>query len=182
MRRLYIVLLVGLLLGAFFVGQAQAVTYVGGTPEQRSTVQSVLESCWLDYRWVEDTLGYVEISFKADQPAQGQAWRGAIVLRASLTGDELRHVAAHEWSHQIYWAVTYDHRWEWTLMVTGGTWDGTTWRTNPAENFAECMRHALWPRQAAPDTELLVIEPAACRAFLVNDVLSQGGQPWRTEF
>lgn len=181
-RNIALTVFATLLLLALWVTPAQAITYQGGTTEQRSVVQAVLESCWLDYQWVEDTLGYIGVTFNPNLSGQGWASRGSITLRSTLTNEHLRHTAAHEWAHEIYVALGVERQWEWTLLCTGGVWDGTDWRTNPAECFAECMRYALWPDQVVPDTLLRAVAPEVCRSFLLRAALDIGGRPFRTEF
>ena len=55
-RRLCIVILLGLLLGALFVAPAEAVTYHGGTPAQQAYAQGVIEECWEPWQAVEQKL------------------------------------------------------------------------------------------------------------------------------
>jgi len=162
-------ILLGLLLGALFCGQAQAVTYQGGTPEQRAVVESVLDSCKLDSTLVEKKLGGVEVIFRpggyTELSARGAAWSGVVVLDAALQGATLAYIFAHEWAHEIWFAMPMDLRLEWTTRVGSG---GVSWMNNPGENFAECMRVALWRGQKNPLTSLRVTPPEQCWRFLLD--------------
>jgi hypothetical protein len=81
-------------------------------------------------------------------------------------------IAAHEWSHQIWYAMGPVWKHKWTALCTEGIegYDSTAWYTMPAENFAECMKVALFPHEylslTYPRTHLNVISPEDTREFV----------------
>ena len=182
-------------MGGFFIGQAQAVTYAGGTQQQRESAQAIIESCWLDYALVDDRLDEVDLIIEdhhepywetfpdwvapfpfwetapLDAAAAGLAWPGNIrVHSAYAPGPDSFYgeIVSHEWSHQIWYAMTYRWNQKWVAKV--GTGDNSNWYLSPAENFAECMRVALWDksyyRNDSPRTHLSPVPEDECREFL----------------
>lgn len=174
MRRcLLILLILGLLLGALFCGQAQAITYKNGTPAQQAYAQSIIESCWEPWQAVEQLAGGVWVCFDDDLSeygpnAHGAAWRGTIVVWDILDEGNpyLGVVVAHEFCHQIWFGLSLDDRARW--MLTYG-W-GYDWGSQPHEHFAECMRVALFPstRWYVNQTTLPPATEEECKAFLMT--------------
>ena len=175
MRRcLYIAILLGLLVGALFVGQAQAITYKDGTPAQQSYAQSIIEECWDPWQAVEQSAGGVWVCFDDDlseygPDAHGAAWRGTIVVWDVLNEHNpyLGVVVAHEFCHQIWYGLGLREQVLW--LLTYGPW-GTEWSAQPAEHFAECMRVALFPstRWYANQTTITPASEEECKAFLMT--------------
>jgi len=161
-HRIIVAILLGLLLGALFVGQASAVTVAGGTPEQHAIVQSVVEQCSLDYRVVDEWFDGISIRFLNLNGPSGLAHStGWIELHSGLNGELLAAVMAHEWSHQIYRMMGVWWHSAWEKQCTG--FDYRAWNTNPSEHFAEMGRLALFglPQYLPVQTTLPFIDAAS---------------------
>jgi len=181
-RRIGLVVLLALLIvGALFCGPAVALTVSGGTDQENSYVREVIESCWLDYSLVDGLVGDVEVIFAEHyepywevnyMDVWGLAWYGNIRIRMSAPASAYGEIAAHEWSHQIWYAMGPVWKHKWTALCTEGieAYDSTAWYTMPAENFAECMKVALFPHEylslTYPRTNLNVISPEDSREFV----------------
>ena len=174
MRRLLIAILLGLLLGALFVAPARAVDYSGGSAEQRAYAQAVVESCAIDYALVEARLGYIGVQFVAPgnlpAGASGLATPGSILVSESyhVQMDYLAVIVAHEWAHQIWYALPWEARLQWMRMCQ--PWVGTTRETRADEHFAEVLRWELFPctRWYAVQTMLRAIDPIWLRFYLAR--------------
>ena len=166
---------------------AQAVTYSGGTPEHQHLAREIIESCRLDYQWIDARVEEVDVLFAEEydpywefcdplEDIAGVAWWGNIVIDshyAPRLGSFFTEIVTHEWCHQIWFGMPLSWRLEWGMLCTEGIdyWDSTQWLQMPAENFAECMRLALfdsryqyhpWAR-----TQLKVVPPAEAWQFLL---------------
>ena len=174
-----IVILALLILGALFCGPAQAFSVTGGTDYQRAHTRDVIESCVIDYRVVDEALGEVEVIIEPHHEPYwevlhdvwGLAWYANIRIRADVPAGSLGEVASHEWCHQIWFAMPYERRQEWVALCTEGIdYDSSNWYQNPAENFAECARVALFPSEyllyTEPRTMLHKISPAETYAWI----------------
>lgn len=178
MRRFGYILLVllGLLiLAALFCGPANAVTYSGGTGDQRALIREVVESCWLPYQETDNALSEVDVVLQEHHSpywdvfpgVAGLASFGHIWIDSRQSNPYLREIVAHEWAHQIYF--TMREYWDaWALLCHAG--DSSSWNLSPAENYAECMKVALFPSEYLvwkyARTDLKVIPPEQCKAFL----------------
>lgn len=176
MKRLILITILFLLLMA---SPALAVTYQGGTEAQRAYAQEIVESCLVDYSRTDARLDGVDITFAATyEPywehldnVSGLAWPGHIVVDSSFVpaGDSFfGEIIAHEWCHQVWYSLPYLRQQEWVALV--GTGDKSVWLLSPAENFAECMRVALFAPgyylNDYPRTSLKVVSVDDARAFL----------------
>jgi len=176
-RRFLIVLLLGLLLGALFVGQAHAITIHGGTPEQQQYARDVIESCRMPYKSVEkrlDQYGGVSVAFLDDlsdygEGASGAAWHGHILVDEQYDEGNpyLGVIVAHEFAHQIWYVMAMSDRIAWMDSFGYG---GDGWYLSPAEQFAECMRFALFEqtRWYPPQTHMQVVSAEDCWAFIMT--------------
>ena len=155
-RSLIILVLAAVLVGGLFVGQATALTVTGGTDAQNAYARQVIESCWLDWQIVDQEVDGVDVVFEEHhdpywytlQSVYGLAWPGNISIRDELVpGPSLGEVTSHEWCHQIWFVMPYATRQEWVALCTDGigSYDPKLWASSPAENFAECLRVALFP-------------------------------------
>lgn len=168
----------------FFTPSADALTIQGGTEAQRAYAQEVIEDCWLDWQWVDERAGGVDVTLEpvhapywgalpsewdGDAIAAGLAWPGSICVDSRYTGKTLGEIVSHEWAHQIWYGVPASLRAEWKEMV--GPWDSASWYTSPAEAWAECMRIALFPSEHwltdYPRTNLADPGVDACREFVM---------------
>lgn len=183
-----ILLLVMAVMVLVWAWPAQAVTYAGGTEEQRAYAREVIESCWFDYQWTDANVDEVDLIiaehydpywdlavFDQETGVAGLAWRGNIVVKASYQpgyGSFFGEIVAHEWCHQIWFAMPYAWKEEWTRLCTEGITDYNPddWLTMPAENFAECMRVALFDSKYLyyqyPRTDLWPMNPDFSRRFV----------------
>jgi hypothetical protein len=178
------VLLALLIVGALFCGPASALTVSGGTDRQNAYAREVIESCWLDWDLIDAKVGRVDLVFEEHHDpywelspevfhgVYGLAWRGNISVRMDTPANFLGEVISHEWCHQIWFAMRTDWREAWADMATEGItdYDPHAWYTMPAENFAECLRVALFPSEyqmnKAPRTALNVISTEDTRTFV----------------
>lgn len=165
---------------------AQAVTYSGGTPEHQYLAREIIESCRLDYQWIDARVEEVDVLFAEEydpywefcdplEGIAGVAWWGNIVIDshyAPRLGSFFTEIVTHEWCHQIWFGMPLSWRLEWGMLCTEGIdyWDSTQWLQMPAENFAECARIALFDAayqyHQFPRTELNNIPAEATRHFL----------------
>lgn len=170
-----VVLLALLILGALFCGPASALTVSGGTEEQRACVREVIESCYLDYQWTEARLGEVDVSIEdLGTRAAGLAWPRRISIHEVYEpgfSTWFGEIVAHEWCHQIWYTIPLAWRSDWYSICTAdATPDSHEWLRKPSENFAECMRVALFdPRYYVgdePRTNLVKVPPEECWEYL----------------
>lgn len=185
MRRLYIVVCLAAIAAFFMPANAEAVTYSGGSEAQRAYAQEVIESCWLDYAWADGRVDEVDVVIEEHHEpyweqdvlfsAAGLAWWGNIRIHAGYTpgpGSYFGEIVAHEWAHQIWFAMPYKWILAWTDLCTEGHegYDPGNWYTMPAENFAECARVALFDRSfyynAAARTNLNRVSVEDTREFV----------------
>ena len=167
---------------------ALAVTYSGGTDGQRAYAQEVIESCRLDYQWIDARVEEVDLlisehydpywEFIDHDPLRGVAglaWWGNIVVHAGYPpgyNSFFGEIVAHEWCHQIWFGMPSRWTSKWVDLCTEGIdiYDYDDWYTMPAENFAECARIALfdpaYQYHQFPRTELNNIPAEATRHFL----------------
>lgn len=165
---------------------AQAVTYSGGTPEHRHLAREIIESCRLDYQWIDARVEEVDVLFAEEydpywefcdslEGIVGVAWWGNIVIDshyAPRLGSFFTEIVAHEWCHQIWFGMPLIWRLEWGLLCTEGIdyWDSTQWLQMPAENFAECARVAMfdpkYQHMPYPRTHLNVISQKDTANFI----------------
>lgn len=190
MRRLYIVVFLAAIAAFFMPGVAEAVTYSGGSEVQRAYAQEVIESCWLDYTWADARVDEVDVvieehhdpywDYLSSDPlfgAAGLAWWGNIRIHAAYVpgpSSYFGEIVAHEWSHQIWFAMPYKWTRAWTELCTEGHegYDPHNWYTMPAENFAECARVALFDAEyihySYPRTNLNQISTEDTREFITT--------------
>ena len=160
---------------ALLAAGAQAVDYSGGSEDQRAYAQAVVESCAIDYALVESRLGYVGIQFVPAENlpagASGLASPGSVLISDAyhVQMEYLAVIVAHEWSHQIWYALPcWEARLQWMRMCQ--PWAGTTWETRADEHFAEVVRFELFPatRWYAVQTTLRAIDPIWLRFYLAR--------------
>jgi hypothetical protein len=163
----------------------QALTINGGTPEQRATVRQAIESCALDYRLIDRLRGgvTVDITTAVLDGLEGQtfAWPQTD-LRETLTGDRLALVAAHEWMHHLWFAMSGYWRMQWLMWVDDGTWDFDVWERDPTEHFAESMRVVLFPTPAGGgevQTKLPAIDAGSCLMLINTWQTTLGAEAYR---
>ncbi len=184
MRRLAFLILAVLCIILVLAPSAQALTVSGGSLAQQSFAREVIESCWLDWDLIDAKVGRVDLVFEehhdpywelspdALHGVYGLAWWGNISVRMDTPANFLGEVVSHEWCHQIWFAMRTDWREAWADMATEGItdYDPHAWYTMPAENFAECLRVALFPGEyqmnKAPRTALNVISVEDTREFV----------------
>ena len=166
----------GLLL-VLLAAPAQAITIQGGTPEQQAYAQHTIEECRMPYKSVERRLnqyGGVSLTFLSDlsgygADAFGAAWHGHILIHDIYDEENpvLGVVVAHEFAHQIWFVMSMQARIAWMNSYGYG---GTDWWTSPAEQFAECMRYALFEstRWYPPQTHMQVVSAEDCWAFIMT--------------
>lgn len=157
---LFIVILLAFILG-FIVGDAYAWTIDGGTQEQREYAEEVIEACQFPLAWAELTVGeididivdhyapYWDILYDEDglHAAAGLAWPGRILVHSKYEpGYEkfFGEIVAHEMGHQIWYAMGYKARNEWTDLCTDGVAATDDWMYTPAENHTEQFKVAYW--------------------------------------
>ena len=181
MKRFLIIFLLAFFLMA---SPTLAITYSGGTDQQRAFAQEVIESCWFDWSFIDACLSEVNVVFEdchepywdsgpSEGAAGGLAWYGEIRINEAYQPEYdsyLGEVIAHEWSHQIWFSMSKE--WKNKYVDLCGKGDESNWWKHPAENFAECMRVALFdPLYYATDyprTTLVAITPEACREFVME--------------
>jgi hypothetical protein len=178
-----------LIVSAFFCGKAMAVTYAGGTEQQRAFAQEVIESCSLDYAVIDARLDEIDLLIEdhhepywehldqfSDGVTAGLASPGNIWVHSIYEpgyDTYFGEIVAHEWCHQIWYSMSYEWREKWTARCLEGVNVGDFqegWYTIPAENFAECARVALFDLRYYKNdyarTWLNYIEPAETRQFI----------------
>lgn len=169
----FVALLVCLLL---LGGTAQAIEYIDGTDAQREQARATIESCELDYQVIESLFGYMDVRFVPQEnlgEAAGSAWRGSIVISNVYEGDMLGQIVAHEWAHEIWIALPEKTKDEWFQLCL--PFDGTTWKTNHCEHFAEVVRWNLFPstRWYPIQTTLREIDPLLVMGALYPLIASE---------
>lgn len=169
---------------------ALAVTYSGGTDGQRAYAQEVIESCRLDYQWIDARVDGIDLliaehydpywEFIDHDPLRGVAglaWWGNIVVHAGYPpgyNSFFGEIVAHEWCHQIWFGMPLIWRLEWGMLCTEGIdyWDSTQWLQMPEENFAECARVAMFDQKYQynpyPRTHLNVISQKDTANFILT--------------
>jgi hypothetical protein len=158
---LFVVILLSLILG-FIVGDAYAWTIDGGTTEQREYANEVIEACQFPLEWVELTVGnididivdhhapYWDILYEDDgltATAAGLAWPGRILIHSKYEPGYERffgEIVAHEMGHQVWYAMGYDKRQEWTSLCTVDVAESDEWLYIAAENHTEHFKVAYW--------------------------------------
>lgn len=186
-RTLFVLLILALVIA--MTGVAAAATYSGGTDQQHASAQAIIASCWWDWEATDAVFGGVEVVFEehhgpywegfrneVDPVVAGLAYPGhiSVSLRYQPGPDSwFGEIVSHEWAHQIWFTLGREWRQKWTNLCTEGveSYDIYDWMTSPHENFAECMRVALWPEDVYfndyPRTLLKRISLAECRTFLL---------------
>ena len=183
-RRLTRNLVISLITGALAVcaliftpltGSAQAFTIQGGTAAQQAYAREVIEACSLPYASTDaelKALGPVRLVFARMDGVSGYSDMGVIYANSDLPpGELLGELVAHEWAHQIWYSLgpKWWQKWE---ALCGGPHGASSdpWRTDPAENFAECAKVGLWDARYTyfdyACTDLAVTTPEALRAWL----------------
>ncbi len=168
------VLFVCALFYALLAGPAQAFTVRGGTEAQRARVTQVIEACSLSYATTDSELramGPVKVDLVKLSDATGYSELGHIYIDSDITSDAIvGELAAHEWAHQIWYSLGPKWWQKWSILAGAGPSASATWRQDPAENFAECAKVALWSGQSFlrdyAVTDLAVTAPAEFRDWL----------------
>ena len=175
MRHLALLICAFLIIVLMMATVADAITFSDATAAQEDAVMEALEYGWVDWRWVDAKYdGGVRVIFNPDlyetNGWYGVSWPTCIIFDSdySITHPYFAQLVRHEWMHQMWRLMDDSWKAKWTRLCTGGSlYYGATWMTDPAENFAECMRVALWnePYWQA-QTELAVISPVHCKVFI----------------
>ncbi|OFW61265.1 MAG: hypothetical protein A2133_11300 [Actinobacteria bacterium RBG_16_64_13] len=169
------VLLLCALFWALLVAPAQAFTVQGGTNAQRAHVDQVIKACALWYANTDSelrALGPVKVVFAQMDGVSGYSKPGVIYINSSLQpGEALSELVAHEWSHQIWYSLGPKWWQKWSQVSGAGSFAGAgAWRQDPAENFAECAKIALWSSEYSlrdyAVTDLAVTDPGTLRDWL----------------
>lgn len=135
-----------------WAGPAQAFSLQGGTSAQRDYINQVISTCALP-SWVTDAelraLGPVKVVIVDMQGVTGYSKMGTIFIDSDfMPGKNLGELVAHEWSHQIWYSLGPKWWQKWPeLCDSAGVACPSSWVLDPAENFAECARLALFPSQ-----------------------------------
>jgi hypothetical protein len=166
-----------LLFFAVFAASAQAFTVRGGTEAQRAYVTSVIQDCSLPSATTDSELmafGPVDVQLVPLDGQSGYSEIGHIYINADIQpGPVLGELAAHEWAHQIWYSLGPKWWQKWSILC-GATPSSAapTWNQDPAENFAECAKVALWNASTFlrdyPVTDLKVTNPADFDAWLAT--------------
>ena len=159
---------------ALMGASAQAFYFEGGTAAQQAYVTKVIQACSMPYTTTESELrafGPVRIRIVPMDGISGYSEPGHIYINEQLQpGPSLGELAAHEWSHQIWY--TLGPKWwaKWADECNGASPTGTNWHDNPRENFAECAKLTYWDGQYIlrhyAATDLKVVSPAEVRAWV----------------
>jgi hypothetical protein len=164
-----------LLACALFFGllaaSAQAFTIQGGTSAQRAHISQVIEACALPYANTDTelrALGPVTVVVAKMDGTSGYSKPGTIYVNSVLQpGEKLGELVAHEWAHQIWYSLGPKWWQKWTGLCGSGN---SSWREDPAENFAECAKVALWGSEYLwrdyAVTDLAVTNPGAVLDWL----------------
>jgi hypothetical protein len=170
-------LLLSALLLALLANPALALTVRGGTDAQRAYVTRVIKECSLDYATTETELrafGPVTVDLVKLDGQTGYSEMGHIYINSDIpVGEILGEMAAHEWAHQIWYSLGPKWWQKWAALAGAGPVSaGGPWRQDPAENFAECGKVALWSGEAFlrnyAVTDLKVIGPQDFRDWLAQ--------------
>ena len=161
---------------ALLAAPVQAFTVRGGTQAQRDRVTQVIEACALPYATTDSELramGPVTVEFVKLTDATAYSELGHIYIDSDITADAIvGELAAHEWSHQIWYSLGPKWWQKWSALAGAGPSASASWRQDPAENFAECAKVALWSGQtflrSYAVTDLAVTGPAEFRAWLAT--------------
>jgi hypothetical protein len=160
------------LLLALLATPAEAFTIQGGTNAQRAYISQVIEACALPYASTDSelrALGPVKVVVLS-MDVNGYSKAGTIYLNSSLQpGEILGELVAHEWSHQIWYSLGPKWWQKWQGLSGAGSGNGA-WREDPAENFAECTKVALFGSEYLlrdyAVTDLAVTSPSEVRDWL----------------
>ena len=194
-------LIIGLVSAALIIAvllatPAWALTITGGTAAQRALAREAIEAAWVPWAQTDAYYGgisveivdhyspYWETGIDAEpvdelHGAAGLAWPGTIIIASSYAPGYdtfFAEICIHEWSHQIWFAMSIAQETIWRKMVTVGqemSYDPTVWLQNPAENFAECMKLTWPPRYAQLDyarSDLLTLTPEQTKAWYTANV------------
>ena len=168
-------LAIGVFLFTPLAGPAQAFTFQGGTAAQQAYAREVIEACSLPCASTDaelKALGPVKLIFAHMDGVSGYSDMGVIYVNSDLLpGARLYELVAHEWAHQIWYSLgpKWWQKWEALCGEPHGA-SNDPWRTDPAENFAECAKVALWDARYMyfdyACTDLAVTEPEALQAWL----------------
>jgi hypothetical protein len=169
------VLIGALMLGALFAAPVQAFTVQGGISAQRAYVSEVIEACSLPYTYTDSelrALGPVKVVIVKMDNVSAYSKMGIIYVNSCFSpGEVLGELVAHEWSHQIWYSLgpKWWQKWQEVCGACAGS-GASSWRADPAENFAECAKVALWGSQYClrdyACTDLAVIDAATVRDWL----------------
>jgi hypothetical protein len=171
-------LLAGVVFCALLAAPVQAFTIQGGTSTQRAYIDEVVKGCALSYAETDSelrALGPVEVVVvKMDSGVVGYSKPGVIYINSSIQpGAVLGELVAHEWAHQIWYSLgpKWWEKWDGLCGADSSSGDGS-WQQDPAENFAECAKVALWGSEYLlrdyASTDLAVTEPAELRDWVAT--------------
>ena len=158
-----------------FAPSAEAFTIQGGSAAQQALVTQVIRACSLPYGLTDAELqaaGPVSIKFATMPGVSAYSKIGTIFINVDCApGETLAELAAHEWSHQIWYSLGPKWWEKWADMSDPGyVANVNVWRLSIPENFAECARMALWSGQdflrEYACTDLTVIPPATARDWV----------------
>jgi hypothetical protein len=174
-RDIVLVVLGALILCAVLIAPAQAFTVQGGTSEQRAYVTRVINACWLAAQTTDSELrafGPVQVRIVDMAGVSSYSKMGTTYINDDfLPGELLGELAAHEWAHQIWYSLGPKWWEKWAeICDPSGVANASTWRLNIGENFAECVKVALWGSEYTlrdyACTDLAVTDPTALISWL----------------
>lgn len=143
MKRRLAFFLISFLLTFGLATPVAAYTITGGTATQQATVRDTIDAAQFPpVSWVESQLGEVTVVI-------GQGGSTSVHRRIHIDESAtiyFSEAVAHEWSHQVWFALPQAARDEWTALATADMpdYDPAIWRQTPVENHAENLRVAAW--------------------------------------
>lgn len=136
-------LLITIIFVFLFATNSSAYNITGGTVEQQTLVMKTINaSQFPEIAWVESQLGEINIEI-----GQGDSWSVHRHIHIEAPNAiYFTETVAHEWSHQVWFALPQAARDEWLELSTINypNYDSSIWLQSPVENYAENLRISAW--------------------------------------